>query len=397
MPATAYGRGRRGLCQLVCLTVAGLLLGASLRATSSTATYPSPNRIVVVGDVHGDHRQLVAVLRMAGVIDDQNHWMAGPTHLVQLGDIPDRGPDTLKAIRLMQALEKEAESAGGRVHALIGNHEAMNVYGDLRYVVPGEFAAFVTPDSTALRDKFYSEHVARTKARPPAKQKTAFDEAYRQDWDRRFPLGYVEHRQAWQPGGEIWQWVIGHHAMVKIGDTVFVHGGIGAAFADQSLDQMNASVRTALSDLAKVPGSILEQEQGPLWYRGLAQHPEAEESTHVANLLKKYGARRIVLGHTPTAGAIMSRFNGAVILADVGLTRYYGSGLACMVIEGGAIEVLHRGSRLKLPTGEREDQVAYLELVAALEPSPATIRKLIDRLRAAPTPATAPVPAGVAK
>ena len=183
-------------------------------------------------------------------------------------------------------------------------------------------------------------------------------------------------------------------AVVKMGDTVFMHGGIGLAFANQSIDQINTAVRAALSDLAKAPGSILEHEQGPLWYRGLAQHPEAEESTHLANLLKKYGARRIVLGHTPTAGAVMSRFNGAVILADVGLARYYGAGLACLVIEGAEIHALHRGTRLQLPTGAREDQIAYLERVAALEPSPATVRKLIDRLKAA---AKVPVPAGAGK
>ena len=89
-------------------------------------------RVVAVGDIHGDYDQLVAVLRSASLIDEQGKWSGGKTHLVQTGDIPDRGPDTRKALDLLMRLEGEAAQAGGAVHALIGNHEAMNVYGDLR-------------------------------------------------------------------------------------------------------------------------------------------------------------------------------------------------------------------------------------------------------------------------
>src|SRR3982750_2238865 len=79
-------------------------------------------RVVAVGDVHGDKDAFVAVLKMAGVIDEQEHWTGGKTHLLQIGDIPARGPQTREAFDFIMRLEKEAAGAGGKVHAIIGNH-----------------------------------------------------------------------------------------------------------------------------------------------------------------------------------------------------------------------------------------------------------------------------------
>ena len=101
-------------------------------------------RIVAIGDLHGDYGNYIATLKAAGLIDKKGKWSGGNTHLVQTGDIPDRGPDTGKIIKHITKLGKQAQKKGGRVHNLIGNHEAMNVYGDLRYVHDGEFEVFKT-------------------------------------------------------------------------------------------------------------------------------------------------------------------------------------------------------------------------------------------------------------
>ena len=86
-----------------------------------------------------DRRELLPRLVALGL--PVTLWSGGATHLVQLGDVPDRAPDTRKILDLLMRLEPQARRAGGYVHALIGNHEAMNVYGDLRYVSEGEIAA----------------------------------------------------------------------------------------------------------------------------------------------------------------------------------------------------------------------------------------------------------------
>src|SRR5215469_10729313 len=122
--------------------VGGESRGGRNRSAQEPGVWTGVERVVAVGDVHGDYEQLVAVLKTAALIDDQLNWTGGKTHLVQNGDLLDRGPDSRKAMDLLIRLEKQAGEAGGYVHALIGNHEAMNVYGDFRYTSAGEFAAF---------------------------------------------------------------------------------------------------------------------------------------------------------------------------------------------------------------------------------------------------------------
>jgi hypothetical protein len=124
-------------------------------------------RIVAIGDLHGDYDNYIATLEAAGLIDRKGKWSGGTTHLVQTGDIPDRGPDTLRIIEHIDKLARQAKRKGGRVHSLIGNHEAMNVYGDLRYVHEGEFAAFETRSSEELRDRVFESSLRSLEQQDP--------------------------------------------------------------------------------------------------------------------------------------------------------------------------------------------------------------------------------------
>ncbi len=104
-------------------------------------------RLLAVGDIHGDFDALVAILQESGVIDHQHHWTGGNATLVQTGDILDRGPKDRQVMDLLMALEKEAPKSGGRVIVLLGNHEMMNLMGDLRYVAPETYLSFVEGNS----------------------------------------------------------------------------------------------------------------------------------------------------------------------------------------------------------------------------------------------------------
>ena len=143
--------------------------GAPRRQNGSSQTRPwtGVGRIIAVGDVHGDYEQFTAVLASAGLIDGNGNWTGGKTHLVQTGDVVDRGPDSRAVMDLLMKLEKQAAAAGGAVHALIGNHEAMNVYGDLRYVSPGEFASYAQgPDAS----REFRSPIAPRCAKPPSRR-----------------------------------------------------------------------------------------------------------------------------------------------------------------------------------------------------------------------------------
>jgi hypothetical protein len=362
----------RSLCKSAAVVALLVLSGASPSLRAGEDAWTGVDRVVAIGDVHGDYDQLVSVLRSASLIDESGTWTGGKAHLVQTGDIPDRGPDSRKALDLLMRLEEEAARAGGAVHALIGNHEAMNVYGDLRYVSAGEFEAFRDADSEKTRDALFRA------------QSPKIADAGRAAWDAEHPLGFAEHRRAFSPAGKYGRWILGHNAVIRIDDTLFLHGGLSPKYAAWGIRKINEEARRELSGGAPPEGGVVLDEAGPLWYRGLALGDEAAQEERLETLLKNYGVRRIVIGHTYTEGALIPRFGGRVIQIDVGLSRVYDERRrsACLVIEKGAPSALHRGKRLELPKDAGADLLRYLKEAAALDPAPSPLEARIRALEA---------------
>jgi len=336
------------------------------------------DRVVAVGDVHGDYDQLVDLLQSAGIIDDDHDWAGGRAHFVQTGDVLDRGPESRRAMDLLMKLEEQASAVGGRVHALIGNHEAMNLTGDRRYVSAGEYDAFAGDRSETVRErawKHFLEHDRRNIAGLSLKE-------VRRRWEIAHPLGFWEHGRQMSDKGRYGKWIRGHDTVVLIDDTLFLHGGLSASYASKSIFEINEAVRSALNDADDVDSdSIVRDPEGPLWYRGLARADAAELEDHVAHVLKRYGVKRIVIGHTTTDGAVMPRFGGRVVMIDVGLGEAYGSRSACLVIEKGAVTALHRGARFELPDDD-DGLLDYLTRAAALDPEPSPLSARIEALEA---------------
>jgi len=318
-----------------------LLLLASGPAAAQD-TFTGIDRIIAIGDIHGDYDAFTTILRSADLIDKKGKWIAGKTHLVQMGDMLDRGPDSRKVMDLLISLEKQAAKAGGRVHSLLGNHEAMNLYGDLRYAVPGEFAAYKSDNAAALRDVVWQNELKLMPSKP--------DGAARKKWEEEHPLGWVEQRLAFAPDGTYGKWLRTHKAVLKLDDTVFLHGGISPNVADMSIASLNEEILSRLNDFTKIKdGDIVTGDDSPLWYRGLATGVEAELMPHVDKLLQSYGVKRIVIAHTPTPGKVLSRFGGKVLLTDVSMSKAFGSlGRACLVIEGDKIYAIDNGQKVDI-------------------------------------------------
>lgn len=341
-------------------------------------------RVIVVGDIHGDYDQFVTVLRDAGVINKRGRWRAGKAHLVQIGDVPDRGPDSDRVVKLLKSLEKQALKAGGEVHALIGNHETMVMRGDLRYVHPNEYAALVDKLSESRQQNYFDRFVAHEKRTLPEEEWPSFDRAYRESWNERFPLGYVEHRQAWAPNGKYGSWVREHEALLRIDDTLFVHGGLDPLAERQSIDALNQQILAELENPRESDDeSLINAADSPLWYRGLAVMPETAENTaKLEEMLEFYGVKRIVIAHTPLLGTIVPRFGSRVLTADVGLSAHYGSGRALLIIEGAKPVVLVNKKHVELPPlgSDFDAKVAYLESVAPLLRDPASVTTYLEAL-----------------
>src|SRR5690349_20270151 len=65
-------------------------------------------RVVAIGDLHGDFDAARAALRAAGAIDADDHWSGGKLVIVQTGDVLDRGDGETKILELLERLDREA-------------------------------------------------------------------------------------------------------------------------------------------------------------------------------------------------------------------------------------------------------------------------------------------------
>lgn len=314
------------------------LIGVVLAAIFLVCAAPghAQQRIVAVGDLHGDYAAYVAILRAARLIDEREHWSGANAILVQTGDVSDRGPDTLRIIRSLMRLQREAQRAGGRVVALVGNHEAMNVTGDLRYVHPGEYAAFADRDSARRRSQFYEANRATIENHYRGRDPSLTSAGVRAAFEVDSPLGWVEHRAAWSPRGEIGRWIVASPAVVVIDGNLFAHGGVGQVYASVSVDEMNRRVAAALTGRDTSRQAIINDPLGPLWYRGLIRRDADEESRAPAGappqlsmeaeinaVLAAQNVRRMIVGHTPNVAGIQLLHGGRLIAIDTGISAHY--------------------------------------------------------------------------
>ena len=236
----------------------------------------------------------------------------------------------------MRRLEREAALAGGAVHALLGNHEVARMLGDLRYVDRGEYRAFVTSDSEELRQRFMD--IAKPENRKEMLKIT--------------PLGSLELQVAFGPDGEYGKWLRTLDTVAKINGVLFVHGGISPAVAPTSCDEINTTVRRELTaDFEKTRNaplaSLSAREDGPLWYRGLAEQPDSF-GPEVDEVLAKQDARAIVVAHTVSATVrIRVRYGGKVIQIDTGMQpAYVPKGRAsALEIRGGQYTAIYQDRR----------------------------------------------------
>lgn len=263
---------------------------------------PLPDRVVAVGDLHGDSAATLAVLKLAGVVDEQGAWAGGSTVLVQTGDTVDRGPDSKGVLEILQRLQREAPAAGGKVIAVVGNHEAMNMLGDWRYVSPEDLAGFG---------------------------------------------GEAPRKADFAPTGRFGHWFLENDAVVQLGDTVFAHGGVSARYAPQGAAGLSKAVKAAL--VGAGPLDVI-QDQGPMWYRGYLLNDEPLACAELDQALAAMSARRMVVGHTTQKdGRIAARCGGKLLGIDTGISAHYGSHLAAVQITAGDARALYPTGAEDLP------------------------------------------------
>ena len=339
---------RRAAVLVLVTIVAGTAAGearAPAYAAPAPCEFSGVDRIVAVGDAHADYDHFLQVLEAAGVVDAKKKWMGGTTHLVQTGDVLDRGNDSRKILDLLRALTPQAAAAGGAVHELIGNHEEMRMVGDFRYTSKAEYGAFATAESAALRQQV-------AEAAEPESRSSILDS----------PLGMIEMVRAFAPAGEYGAYLRQLPAMVRIDDIIFLHGGLSPAYGARSCAEINEEVRRDLTeDLPKtraaVTSTLVGSADGPLWYRGLAQEPDTFAPA-VEAIMTSQKARAMVVGHTGAPGnRITMRFGGKVVLIDTGMNLKYvpdGHPSALEITHGYVFTAIYLDGRVPLGAGTGE-------------------------------------------
>jgi hypothetical protein len=347
-------------------------------------------RVVAVGDIHAAYPEFVMILQRTRIIDVNRRWIGGSATLVQLGDVVDRGKEGRACLDLLMDLERQAAKAHGRVIPLLGNHEVMNIMGDLRYVPPEMWRSFATSGSEKVRNRAYQDYLKFLSSDHNHEPSTVApgDEPARSKWMEEHPPGVFEYRDAFGPAGKYGRWLRRHEVAVQIGGGVYVHGGLNPTlpFRDvaELADKVHKELATfdalwqalskkrviwrymklgeALDHLAKeaawmeahgggggpetldqiktllgVRNWLCVSSDGPLWYRGLAVEPEEKLMGGLQTMMARLGAQFVVVGHTvQTDFQIAQRFDHRVFLIDTGMNgEAFGGKASALQIEDG--------------------------------------------------------------
>ena len=271
-------------------------------------------RIVAFGDVHGDLEATRSALRLAGAIDEEDRWIGGGLIVVQTGDQLDRGDDEQAILDLFEKLRVESAAAGGAFHALLGNHELMNAKGDLRYVTAGGFADFADAVEYDPNDPRLAEFEPRERAR----------------------------MAALLPGGPYAHLLAQRQVILRVGDILFVHGGVLPDHVTYGIDLINRETQAWLRGEADRPG-VLQGSDSPQWTRLYSDEPDALACEVLTEVLSGLEATRIVMGHTVQDEGISSACEGRAWLIDVGLAAHYGRPVEVLEIMGDSVSVLRAG------------------------------------------------------
>ncbi len=287
------------------------------------SNYKQPDKLLAISDIEGNFNAFYSLLVANGVMDKTFNWTYGKGHLVLNGDFMDRGENVTQVLWLIYKLEQEAQKIGGAVHFILGNHEVLNLEGMTNYV-----------------DKKYTQFAQKYTRTPDVK---------------------AAYTKLMSNNRELIRWMKSKNAIEKIGNILFVHGGISPELVKTGfrIDQINRIIRNRLkhgpstSELDRQDEDFLFASHGPLWYRGLAipyrNFYKKCTNREVNKALKHFKVSHIAIGHT-IAQNVSLDFDGGVIRTDVshGDKKNSTTAQALLMIDGELFRVDGQGNQVAL-------------------------------------------------
>lgn len=335
-------------------------------------------RLVCIGDVHGDFEALQEFLTLAGVysnndtVDGGIQWTGGNTILVQCGDILDRGSQELACFSLLTQLSQLAVNDGGQVICLFGNHEAMNSLGLFQYATSdSEYERLLAPSIDQSLDT--------------------------RDWRIQYVGNQPARWAAYEPGGLLANSLLANMKVaVQVGRTVCVHAGLTVDHLNDhgGISGMNQEAQEWVREVVSTNVTINNQgnytdlrqamveaharqqhyidtcptflsggigASSPLWMRDYSspndmppKNVDAQKMINAA--LAKLDADRMVMGHT-VQSQINGALNGKAWRVDVGASRGVVAGtpevLQVQLVNGTeVVSILTKSG--KVPSSERQ-------------------------------------------
>ncbi len=286
-------------------------------------TYKQPEKVLAISDIEGNFNAFYSLLVANGVMNEEYNWTYGEGHLVLVGDFVDRGTNVTQCLWLIYKLEQEAEKHGGMVHFILGNHEVMNIKGMPNYA----------------DDKYLN--LARRLS------------------------GYEDQSKAYEylmsGRRELVKWMKSKNVIERIGNTIFVHGGLSSELKQSqlSIKEINEFLRKRKSSSfygnendANLTNFLLGP-LGPLWYRGYVgrfkQYYTKATPKEVKSILKFYQADQVVIGHT-VVKEVSSDYDGMVYRIDIGFppTKFSGHAEALLIEKDQFFRVNDKGNKIFL-------------------------------------------------
>ena len=265
-------------------------------------------KIAILSDLHGQLQLTLNMLKNNKVIDQNSNWSFENGHLVIVGDVFDRGDKVNELLWLIYKLESQAKKMGGNVHFLMGNHEYMVLFKDLRYI----------------HEKYQ-------------KVSNILNISYEELYSDKTVLG---------------RWLQSKPSIVKINDIIFVHAGISKEFLKAvkfDLEAINNTMRQAMrksKEELKSSGTYATYfgSSGLIWYRGYFN--EGFDKAELSEILKETKSEHIVVGHTSQT-QIISLFNHKLFGVDSSIKQGVNGEL--LIVENNQFyRATKEGERIKL-------------------------------------------------
>ncbi|RAJ08510.1 calcineurin-like phosphoesterase family protein [Chitinophaga skermanii] len=235
------------------------------------------DKMLVLSDIEGEFTAARKLFIGTGVMDEKYNWTFGTNKVVICGDLFDRGKEVPAYLWLLYKLEADAARQGGKLHVVLGNHDIMNMNGDFRYVDSSYFVY-----AALMQQQYHDLYTAQT------------------------VMG---------------QWLRSKNIMEKVGDGVFMHGGVSPEVnaMQLSLAALNDTCRPYYDKKkADIPAPLrlfFDGKTSPFWYRGYHNDPKADMKD-IDNTLQLFQAKYIVCGHT-IVKEVARLYDGKVYAVDV--------------------------------------------------------------------------------